>query len=87
MSVSEISIQLQRVLTFGNALRSALGANLDKPQQHMAKRMVWDRRQGFGQLRLRCGEDRHGIGHKGKCALDRLRARRSDERADIGGID
>ena len=86
MSVSEISIQRQRMLTFGDALRSALGANLDKPQQHMAKRMVRDRRQGFGQLRFRCGEGRHGIGHKGKSALVQVRARRSDERVDIVGI-
>ena len=44
MGVGEISIQLQRVLTFGDALRRALGYYLDKPQEQMAARMVRDRR-------------------------------------------
>src|SRR4029077_20164696 len=53
----------------------------------MANRMVGYERQGLGQLRFGSSEGRCGIGYKQKCALDRLRARRSDERADIGGID
>ena len=48
--------------------------------------VVRDRRQGFGQLRFGGNEGRHGIGHKGKCALVQIRARRSDERVDIVGI-
>ena len=52
MGVGEISIQLQRMFTFGDALRSALGEYLDMSQAHMAARMVRDRRQGFGQFRF-----------------------------------
>ena len=32
MGVGEISIELQRMFTFGDALRSALGQHLDKSQ-------------------------------------------------------
>ena len=69
MGAGKISIQLQRVFTFGDALRSALGEYVDKSQLHMAARMVWDRRQGFGQLRFGRREGRHRIGHKRICAL------------------
>ena len=86
MGVGEISIQRQRMFTFGDALRGALGEYIDKSQQHMATRMVRDRRQGFGQLRFGRREGRHGIGHKEKCALDHVGARRSNERVDIAGI-
>ncbi len=86
MGAGEISIQRQRMLTFGDALRRALGEYVDKSQVQMAARMVRDRRQGFGQLRFGRREGRHGIGHKGICALDRVRARRSNERVDIVGI-
>ena len=65
MGVGEISIQLQCMLTFGDALRSALGEYVDKSQVQMAERMVRDRRQGFGQLRFGRREGRHGIGDKG----------------------
>ena len=71
MGDSEISIQRQRMLTFGDALCGAPGEYVDKSQQHMATRMVRDRRQGFGQLRFGRREGRHGIGHKEKCALVR----------------
>ena len=56
------------------------------PRYIWRARMVRDRRQGFGQLRFGRSEGRHGIGHKGQCALGRVRARRSDERVDIVGI-
>jgi hypothetical protein len=42
MGLGEISIQRQCVLTFGDALRGALGLYLDIPQQHMAACMVPD---------------------------------------------
>ena len=87
MGVGEISIQRQRMLAFGDALRSALGEYLDNPQKHMTARMVRDQGQGLGQFRFSRSEGRCGIGYKQKCALDRLRARRSDERVDIVGID
>ena len=51
IGVGEISILRQRVLTFGNALRGALCEYLDKSQQQMAARMVWDQGQGSGRLR------------------------------------
>src|SRR5271165_4351445 len=83
MGVGEISIELQRMFTFGDALRGALGVYLDKPQQHMAARVVRDRRQGFGQFRFGRREGRHGIADKKICARWRVRERRSDERVDI----
>src|SRR5271166_2915525 len=86
MGVGEISIQLQRVLTFGDALCGALGQYVDKSQQLMAARMVRDRRQGFGQLSLGRRERRHAIVRKEICALDYVRCRRSNERVDIVGI-
>src|SRR5271166_1399184 len=49
----------------------------------MPMRMVWDRGQGFGQLRFGCREGRHGIGRKGQCTLDRVRRRRTNQRVDI----
>ena len=70
MGVGEISIQRQRMLAFGDALRGALGEHLDKSQEHMRARMVRDRRQGLGQLRFGRGEGRPRIGHKGICAFD-----------------
>ena len=86
MGVGEISIQRQRMFTFGDALCSALGEYVDNSQVQMCARMVRDRRQGFGQLRFGRREGRHGIGHKRKCARAHIRARRSDERVDIVGI-
>ena len=47
MGAGEISIQRQRMFTFGDALRSALGHYVDESQVHMATRMVRDRRQGL----------------------------------------
>ena len=62
--MGEISIQRQRMLTFGDAFHRALGPRLDKSQVHVAERMVRDRRQAFGQLRFGGREGRHGIGRK-----------------------
>ena len=42
MGLGEVSIQRQRMFTFGDALRGALGLYLDIPQQHMAACMVRD---------------------------------------------
>ena len=86
MGAGEISIQRQRMFTFGDALCGALREYVDKSQLHMCARMVRDRGQGFGQLRFGRSEGCRGIGHKGICALDRVRARRSNERVDIVGI-
>ena len=74
------------MFTLGDALRSALGEYLDKSQVQMCKRMVWDRRQGFGQLRFGRGEGRFGVGCKGICARDRVRKRRLNDRVDVAGI-
>ena len=76
MGDGKISIELQCMLAFGDALCGALGPYLDKPQQHMSARMVRDGGQGFGHLRFGRREGRHGIGHKGQCALGRVRERR-----------
>ena len=86
MGLGEISIQRQRMFTFGDALCRALGAHVDKSQQHMARRMVRDRGQGFSQFRFGRSEGRHRIGQIGKCALDEVRPRRSNERVDMVGI-
>jgi hypothetical protein len=65
MGLGEISIQRQRMFTFGDALCGALGEYLDKSQKLMGTRMVWDRRQDFGQFRFGGREGGHRIGHKG----------------------
>ena len=52
MGCGKISIQRQRMFTFGDALCGALGQYLEMPQQPMATRMVRDRRQGFGHFRF-----------------------------------
>src|ERR1700722_8015877 len=52
----------------------------------MSMRMVWDRRQRFGQLCFGSREGRHGISHEGIRGLERLRAPRSNQRIDIVGI-
>ena len=46
----QVSIQLQRMLTFGDPSARALSTMLTIPKQHMAARMVRDRGQGFCQL-------------------------------------
>ena len=86
MSAGKISIQRQRMFTLGDAVRSALREYLDIPQQPMAARVVWNRRQGFGQFCFGRRECRHRIGHKEICALAHVGARRSNERVDIFGI-
>ena len=86
MGAGKISIQLQRMFTFGDALCRALGQDFDKSQPHMAKRVVWDRGQGFGQLRFGGGEGRHRIRHTEQVRPQAVRTRRSDERVDIVGI-
>src|SRR5277367_5298518 len=50
MGVSQISVQRQRVFTFGDALCGALGDYVEKAQVHVCNRMVRDRRQGSCQL-------------------------------------
>ena len=40
----------------------------------MAARMIWDGRQGFGQLRFGGGEGRREVGYKQAYARDRVRA-------------
>jgi hypothetical protein len=86
MGAGEILIQRQRMFAFGDALCSALGHYVDESQLQMGTRMVRDRRRDFGQLRFGRREGRHRIGHKQKCAGDRVRGPRSDERVDIVGI-
>ena len=64
MGDGEISIQRQGVFTFGDAPCGAFGEDVDIPKCHMAPRMVRDRGQRFGQLRLGRSEGRHGSRHK-----------------------
>ena len=52
----------------------------------MCTRVVWDRRQGFGQLRFGRRKGRRGIGQRQICAVGHVRPRRSNERLDIVGI-
>ena len=86
MGMSEISIKRHRVLAFRDSLRGAPGEHGDNSQVQMCARMVWDRRQGFGQLCFSCNPGRHRVSHKEMCALDRVRDRRSNERVDIVGV-
>src|ERR1700722_8364085 len=74
------------MFTFGDTFRGAVGVDLDESQVHMAARMVWDRRHGFGQLRLSRSECLNTICRKEKFAFDYVRACRSDERVNIAGI-
>src|SRR6516164_5251991 len=85
MGASEISIELQRMFTFGDALRSALGVDVDNSQQQMCARMIWNRGQGFGQIRFGRFERRLGTAYKQKWAVDNVRTRRSNERVNISG--
>src|SRR5271166_4998117 len=83
MGPGEISIELQRALTFGDALFRALGEYVDNSQQRMHKRAVWEQRHGFGQLRFRVSKG----GHRSRAHVRKhVRACRFDERVDIGGI-
>src|SRR5580700_207090 len=74
------------MFTFGDTFRGAVGVDLDESQVHMAARMVWDRRHGFGQLRLSRSECLNTICRKEKFAFDYVRACRSNERVNIVGI-
>ena len=42
--VGQISIELQRMFTLGDALGGATGEYFDKPQEQMAGRVAWDQR-------------------------------------------
>jgi hypothetical protein len=86
MCAGEISIQRQRLFTFGDALGRALGPYVDNSQLQMRSRVVQGRGQSLGQLRFGCREGRHGIGRKEIYARQRVRSRRSNERLDIVGI-
>src|SRR5271165_4618860 len=52
----------------------------------MCARMIWNRGQGFGQLRVGRFERRPGTACKQKCGVDHVRTRRSNERVNISGI-
>src|SRR5580704_18188865 len=86
MCAGEISIQRQRLFTFGDALRRALGPYVDNSQLQMRACVVQGRGKGLGQLRFGCREGCQGIGRKEIHARQRVRSRRSDERLDIVGI-
>ena len=58
MGGGKISIELQRMFAHGDALCRALGQYVDKSQERVAGRVVWDRRQGFGQFRIGLRERR-----------------------------
>jgi len=73
MGDGEISIKLQRMFTLGDALCGAPGEYTDNSEPRMAKRMVGNRRQDFGQLRFGCREGRHEIFHKDKRARPDVR--------------
>ena len=85
MGVGEISIQRQRMFTFGDALCGALGRYVDISQAPYGRAHGRDRRQGFGQLRFGRSEGRHGIGHKRSAPASHVRARRSNERSTLSG--
>ena len=86
MGAGEVSIQRQPMFTFGDALGSALGQNVDKPQPRVAKRVVGNGRQGYGQLGLCRSEGCDGIGDKGQRGLYQVHESRSDKRLDIAGV-
>ncbi len=87
MGLGKISIQRQRMFTFGDAPRGALGVDVDNSQHHMAPRMVRDQGQDSGRLRFSREEGRRGIGYKHTRARGHVHPRRSNERVYIAGID
>ena len=86
MGAGEISIQRQRMLAFGDALRRAFGQYVDKPR-HIWPR-AWSGTEDKALVNFRFGrrEGRRGIGHKEMYA--RVVSARADpiERVDIVGI-
>src|ERR1700677_538244 len=52
----------------------------------MRARMLRDRGQGLGQFRFGRRERRRAISHEEECALELVRASRSNERVDIVGV-
>jgi hypothetical protein len=83
-------------MVVGSMLASLLAPNsqkkgtpfeyVDQSQCHVAKRIVGDRGQRFGQLRFRRHEGCRWIGHEGKRVLDRVNRRRSNEHVDIVAV-
>ena len=86
MGAGEISIQRQRMFAFGDALRSALGEYVDKSQQHMADAHGPGPTTRLWSTLLRPQRRPPWDRSQRNCALDRVRARRSNERVDIVGI-
>ena len=86
MGVGEISIQRQRMFTFGDALRRALGEYVDKSQQHMATAHGPGPTTRLWSTSLRPPRRPPWDRSQRMCALARVRARRSNERVDIVGI-
>ena len=87
MGVGKISIQRQRMFTFGDALRRALGEYLDMLPT------TYGRAHGPGpttgllvNFASAAAKAAMGSVTKRNRALDHVRARRSNERVDIVGI-
>ena len=57
-----------------------------EPQVQMRARVVWDRRQGFGHFASAAVKAAIGSVTNEVCAVDHVRARRSNKRVDIVGI-
>ena len=87
MGVGKISIQRQRMFTFGDALRGALGQYLDK-SQHIWPR-AWSGTEDKALVNFASAAAKAAVGSvtKKMYAVDHVRARRSNERVDIVGID
>ena len=87
MGVGEISIQRQRMFTFGDALRGALGAYLDKFPTYIWPR-AWSGTEDKALVNFASAAAKAAVGSvtKEMYARDHVRARRSDERVDIVGI-
>src|SRR5579871_2426323 len=86
MGRSKISIQLQRMLTFSDALSGPPGQNMEIAQEHMAARMVRRQRQGLAQFCFGRGKGGRRVDHKGICSFPQVCDRRFEQRVDIVGV-
>jgi hypothetical protein len=87
VALGKISIQRQRVLAFGDALRGALREYLNEPQVKMRARMVWDHGQCFDQFRFGGCKLPRGIGDKDISAGGHVCPRWPNERFNVVGVD
>ena len=86
MSVSQVSIQRQRPLAFGNPLGCAECENIHHAQIHVGLRVLWSHRQSLVQGRLGRREGRGSFVGKEVNAHGVVNYGRADQCFDTAGI-